>query len=126
MSSGGSSSCNERLEGWHKPRSSFRRCKKEQASIWKPSRSKSRKPCSRTLASKEAGGVTQSARPLTHPQTFLEVDRDGRLLLQRLNVRSGEICLRIGAMPTNESLLAASRTGLSSVGRPRVAAPPPG
>jgi len=54
-SSGDSSSCSRRWVSSPKLRSSFHRCRRVRASIWKPSRSRSRRPCSRMLASRICG-----------------------------------------------------------------------
>src|SRR5207249_7808557 len=68
-SSGDSSSCNRRSASSPKLRSNFHRCKREQASTWKPSRSRSQRPCSRMPASRIRG--ERMHNPLHHLETSM-------------------------------------------------------
>src|SRR5262245_44659733 len=68
-SSGASCWCSRRWESSLRLRSSFRRCKRVQASTWRPSKSRSRRPCSRSPESKDhlMTGRPETGASQSHP-----------------------------------------------------------
>jgi arylsulfatase len=83
-SSGASSSCSRRWASSPKLRSSFHRCRRVRASTWKPSRSRSRRPCSRTLASRTRGERAPQARGVRLTSTVWQPGDDQKPALPQL------------------------------------------